>query len=216
MRKWLVVADAPLTQYGEDRINRRLSDLDWTSKAAIGHEAVVEAFLDAPALLPMKLFTIFTSDARALEYLHTEERRIGRLIDRVAGRQEWGVRVTFASGGPKRSAKQARNGSSSGAAYLSMKKAQRDRSARRAEHARETVADLYDRLHAHAFAANRRAASEMPVQGGPLLLDAAFLVPRSRAERFRALVARQARSLATRGYRVAMTGPWPPYSFIRD
>src|SRR5918995_1489178 len=58
-RLWLAVADAPLNRYGEETINRKLSDLDWVSRAAVAHEAVVESFINQRALLPMKLFTIF-------------------------------------------------------------------------------------------------------------------------------------------------------------
>src|SRR5947208_3620245 len=61
--RWLVVADAPLDRYGEAAISRRLSDLEWVSRAAVAHEAVIESFIDTAALLPMKLFTIFSSDA---------------------------------------------------------------------------------------------------------------------------------------------------------
>jgi len=59
-------------------------------------------------------------------------------------------------------------------------------------------------------------ASELPAQGGSLLLDGAFLVPRSRAMGFRALVSREARRLSRFGYQVTMSGPWPPYTFVKD
>ena len=73
------------------------------------------------------------------------------------------------------------------------------------------------RAAALAADAVRGRASELPVQGGPLLLDAAFLVPRTRAARFRTHRRAQARRTRTRdGYRVTLTGPWPPYSFVRD
>jgi hypothetical protein len=103
-----------------------------------------------------------------------------------------------------------------GAAYLAGKKAQRDRAAELAVNARTIVAGLYDDLSQLASDAVRRAAGELPVRNGPLLLDAAFLVPRARAARFRSTVARRAKDLAADGYRVTLTGPWPPYSFVRD
>src|SRR5438128_300634 len=64
---WLVVADAPLDRYSEDAINRGLSDLNWVSRAAVAHETVVESFIGGRAVLPMKLFTIFSNDARAID-----------------------------------------------------------------------------------------------------------------------------------------------------
>src|SRR5215471_11749186 len=69
---YLAVAHAPLDQYGADAINRGLANLDWVSRAAIAHEAVVESFAGASAVLPMKLFTIFTSDDRALAHVRSQ------------------------------------------------------------------------------------------------------------------------------------------------
>ena len=104
----------------------------------------------------------------------------------------------------------------SGAAFLERKKAQRDASIELVERAREVVEDLYDRLTAESRLARRRSASEVPVQGGPLLLDAAFLVPKTRSARFAKLAGRAKRDLGRQGYRVTISGPWPPDSFIQD
>jgi hypothetical protein len=78
------------------------------------------------------------------------------------------------------------------------------------------VASLFDRLAARSGNAKRRSASELPAQGGPLLLDAAFLVPRARAAMFRTLVTHESKVLARQGYGVSVSGPWPPYSFVQD
>ena len=213
-----VVADAPLDKYGETAINRRLTDLEWVSRAAVSHEAVVEAFIAETAVLPMKLFTIFTTDDRAVAHVRAERPRIAAAVRRVANHQEWGVRVVLdraraAAAAPKRNAAKA---APRGVAYLSRKKEHRDAVVELVAHARDTVAALYDRLSARARLARKRSASELPVQGGPLLLDAAFLVPRARAASFEALAARESRALAHHGYALTFSGPWPPYSFVQD
>jgi hypothetical protein len=214
---WAVVADAPADRYSEQAINAGLSDLEWVSRAAVAHEAVVESFLGAGAVLPMKLFTLFVSDARALEHLARQRRQIDAALKRVAGHEEWAVRVVLdrakATSGGVREGRQPPN---SGAGYLARKKAQHKATAELAQRAREVVADLYDRLAAQAALARRRSANEMPAHGGPLLLDAAFLVPRTRARRFGAIVASQKKTLTGDGFGVTLSGPWPPYSFMQD
>lgn len=217
-RLWLVVADAPLNRYGEEALNAKLSDLDWVSRAAVAHEAVVESFLDEPAILPMKLFTIFTSDNRALDQVRGDKRRVGAAVKRVANHLEWGVRVTHVRSAAKPVARKRDEGSkaASGASYLSRKKAQRDAALELAGRAQEAMATLYDRLADRSRLGRRRSASELPIDGGPLLLDAAFLVPRSRSTGFRSLVTREAQRLGRLGYHVALTGPWPPYTFVKD
>src|SRR5262245_1299061 len=171
-----VVSTAPSARYSESAINRGLSNIDWVSRAAVAHEAVVERFVSAAAVLPMKLFTIFASDTRARAYFHGERARLLSTAKRVKHQQEWGVRVLLnrgrAAGARKTAApRQAKDG----LAYLAEKKARRDAGSELTTRAHETVGGLFDRLAAKARAARRRTASELPA-GGSLLLDAAFLV----------------------------------------
>jgi hypothetical protein len=217
MRTWAVVADAPLDQFGEAAIKRGLNDLEWVSRLAVAHEAVVESFISSAAVLPMKLFTIFTGDARTLEHIRRQRAQIDRAIARVVRQDEWGVRVVLDRARATAAPPAGRQSTTkAGATFLRRKKAHLEAVSGLARRSREVVADLYDRLGSHASVDRRRGAGELPAPGGPLLLDAAFLVPRKRTARFRAAVAREARSLAPQGYVVTLTGPWPPYTFMQD
>jgi hypothetical protein len=213
---FIAVADLPLDKYNESAISNGLANLDWVSRVAVAHEAVVESFVASRAVLPMKLFTIFKTDERAFEHVRSQRARIATLVKRVANQQEWGVRVvldrSLAAAAPKKKVAAARTGVS----YLAHKKVQRDASKELASRARETVASLFDRLASRSGDAKRRSASELPAQGGLLLLDAAFLVPRARAAVFKTLVARESKALARQGYGVTVSGPWPPYTFVQD
>jgi len=210
------VADAPLERYGEAAIGRCLGDVDQVSRAAVAHEAVVGAFASASAVLPMKLFTLFACDARVLEHVRAQRGRIATLVKRVAHHQEWGVRIVR----PRTAAAAATRKASvvrSGAAYLAHKKTERDALLELGAHAPgETPDALYDRLAARAGLAKRRPTGELRVTGARLLLDAAFLVPRTRATPFEALASHESRQLARQGYRLMLSGPWPPYSFMQD
>jgi hypothetical protein len=215
---FLAVADLPLDRYSESAISEGLANLEWVSRLAVAHEAIVESFHAARAVLPMKLFTIFTADDRAIADVRSQRARIAGLVKRVANHQEWGVRVVLdrAQAAASRPRTKAPAAGISGLSYLARKKAQRDASKELASHAREIVAELFDRLAARAGEAKRRTASELPVQGGPLLLDAAFLVPRARAATFKASAVRESKMLARQGYGLSLTGPWPPYTFVQD
>ena len=214
-RLWMIVADAPADRFSEDAINRHMADVDWVSRVAVAHEAVVASFMRADAVLPMKLFTIFANDERAATHLMSERAHVDRVLARVAKHDEWGVRLVLDSakdaGAPIASRRRP-----TGASYLARKKEQRDARAERVERSREVAAAFYARLAGIGSEARRRPASEIPLKGASLLLDAAFLVPRSRAARFRSTAAKQAKSLRQRGYRASLTGPWPPYTFMRE
>ena len=215
-RQWLVVADVPLDRYSAEAINTRLGDLDWVSRMAMAHEAVVESFGGAPAILPMKLFTIFTSDERALARFETEQRQqVRAAIRRVTNQEEWGVRVVLsppAAQTPRASSRKA--ASASGTTYLSRKKTQRDFASELATKSRQVVQNLYEQIASQATEARRREIAEVPSPGRLLLLDAVALVPRSRRKRFRTSLEREARRLERDGYAISLSGPWPPYSFV--
>ena len=215
---WLVVADVPLDGYGEAALAQVLADLEWVSKAAVAHEAVAEAFLQADAVLPAKLFTIFASDERARLHVTSQRAAIEVLVTRVARKEEWGVRVALGRR-PMLSASvssRTRGTAPDGASYLQRKKAQRDDARTRAQRARAVASGLFDELARHASEARRRPATDLAANGGPLVLDAAFLVTRGDAPRLRAAAAQQARALTSEGFDVALSGPWPPYSFMQD
>jgi hypothetical protein len=218
--RWLVVADVPLERYGDAALAEGLADLDWVARAAVAHERVVETFLSAQAILPMKLFTIFASDDRACDHLLERRAQIDAVIARVASREEWGIRVVLGrvpAGKPSPvSRKRSDTGAPSGAHYLQRKKDNRDELTSRARRARAAATEVFDALARHASEARKRPATEMPATGGPLVLDAAFLVPRTRSARLKTAAARHARALAPEGFDISLTGPWPPYSFMQD
>lgn len=216
LKRWLVVADAPLREYGEKAIEEGLKDLDWVARAAVAHERVVEAFLRVPALLPMKLFTIFASDERAVEHIASERTKIDALLDQVRNREEWGVRVRLDRAKAPAASVAGGEPNASGADYLARKKALRDAAIHQAGRRHTLASEVYERLGSWADASRRRRAGELPPDAGPLLLDAVFLVARSRAASFQGRARREAEQLAGAGLRVELTGPWPPYSFVGD
>jgi gas vesicle protein GvpL/GvpF len=220
-RLWLLVADAPRARYGAATIERNLSDLDWVSTCAIGHEAVIERVTGVDALAPMKLFTIFDDDERAVTTIRRDQRRLERALDRVAGRQEWSVRVLLderraLARMQERSTRAATRGASGkGATFLARKKAERDASRRLVADARRSMEPVFAELERHAGDARQRVPSAAEA-GTRLLLDAAFLVRTRDAARFKSAVKRVSTRLARDGYDVTLSGPWPPYSFVAE
>jgi hypothetical protein len=239
---WLITADAPLDRFGTAPIERGLKDLRWVSACAMGHEGVVEHFARRATVIPMKLFTLFTSDERALAHVRRQRGRLRRLARRIGGRQEWGVRVTWSEDGAG-SARQSRGragaagdagrvgnagrvsdaeraGDASrgrdagrGTAFLLGKLQVRELAAQRRLDAARATDQLYRRLARLADQSRRQPIGE--ASGGVrILLDAAFLVPVSRAASFRAAVKRILPDLTRAGVRPTVSGPWPAYTFV--
>lgn len=219
-RHWLVVSSVPARQYDEAALERGLQRLDWVGPRALAHEAVVEHFLSSPAVLPMQLFALFTTDARAIEHVASDRRRIARILARIDGRVEWGLRVTLSRPVQGSDPRTTRHRgltpfvAASGAEYLARKRELRDAPRLELQRARADAARAYHAIRRTTAAARRRTEVEQAAPGSRVVLDAAFLVPAGQRRAFEAAVRGQTRPLERTGLAVSLTGPWPAYNFI--
>jgi hypothetical protein len=208
---WMVAAHVPLDVYGPTHLEPRLRDLDWVSQAAVAHESVVEHFARAQraTVLPMKLFTMFSSVEKAAAALAAGKTGIQRIMRRIAGAEEWGIRV-FLQPSPVVTMVAARSGTD----FLRGRKQARDAAATARADAADAAQRAYVALRRHARDARVRDARQAGTN--PPVLDAAFLVPTAARVRFKAEARRQANALARAGAELVVTGPWPPYNFAGD
>jgi hypothetical protein len=211
---WAVAADVPLSLYAGDSLDERLKDINWVADIAVAHEAVVEHFASrrTAAVVPLKLFTMFSTRERAIADLRVRAREITRILSRIRGCQEWGVRVTRRTAGTPRGGATARP--ESGAAFLAAKKRARDDARRAALQAVDAAEAAFATLDRLARASRRHEAPDSATT--PPLVDAAFLVPANRRARFRAAARRSARACREAGADLVLTGPWPAYNFVEQ
>jgi hypothetical protein len=207
----LVVSDVPSSVYNADALESRLSDLDWVSLAGAAHHAVVDSLAEAGhAIVPFRLFTIFSSESKAVATLDQMRQAMRDAFARVRNRQEWVLRIgkpdpsRIAS--PQEGTATAR---ASGTDFLQAKADARREAAARTERVTKDAAATFAALAPLADAATTRAVDP----AGILLLDAAFLVPAARIDDMRQTLTTAAAGLLRDGCAVSLTGPWPPYSF---
>jgi hypothetical protein len=213
---WIVVADAPLARYGAAPVEARLRDLDWVAACATAHEAVVEHVARTHTTIPLKLFTLFNTDERALAHIARLRPALERAAERVAGRQEWGVRVHLDEARARRvqraRATRATAGITSGTRFLLLKKQEQQALREALARGRADVDATFEALAQTADDARRRPPD--PVDGTRLVLDAAFLLPPRRLTAFKRAARARATRLAQHGYTLTLSGPWPPYNFV--
>ena len=211
---WAIVETVREADYSEGALVRGLQNLDWVGERAVAHERVIERFLSAPAVLPMQLFTMFTSDARVVEHVRADRRRIARILKRIDRKVEWGLRLTWNEKAARDKIDRKRPREPEGAAYLARKRDILDLNRAQLAEARVEAGRLYKAISREATEALRRTSLERAAPGSRLLLDAAFLVPAAQAAAFRASLRKHSRPLHGYGVAVLLTGPWPPYNFI--
>jgi gas vesicle protein GvpL/GvpF len=212
---WLITSDVPIDVYGPDTLESRLRDLEWVSTTAVAHEAVVEHFSKSRTVtvVPMKLFTMFTSLERAIEDVSRGRDGIERVVRRIAGCEEWGVRVMRRPASAVAAAAGNGGGPRSGTAFLAARKEARDATAVARAAAAARADEAFTRLRRYAKDARLRERGAEPGTNPPIL-EAAFLVTVANVVAFKAEARRQAASLAAAGADMQLTGPWPAYNFV--
>ena len=210
---WVAASSVRLDVYGAGSLESLLRDIDAVGRVAMAHEAVVEYFAHHSGItvVPMKLFTMFSTPARAVADIASRRTSLDSAMTRVEGAEEWGVRVTRGGQSPAR--ERSSRGHTSGAAFLAARKQARDdvRSAQLA--AAEAAAAVLDRLT--AISRDTRVRTDPPASGvTPPLLDAAFLVSTRDREKFNRAARELANGCSRVGAHMTMTGPWPAYNFI--
>lgn len=214
---WLIVGGVPRAQWGAAEIEAKLHDMDWLGAVALGHEAVVERFVGAPALVPSKLFTLFHDDGRAVAHVDEDRKRIGKLLDKVGGRAEFGVRIALdealALRKAEADAKRLSKGST-GAGFLLRKKRVAEIARAGGASARTAAVAMHRALTKRAVDTVRKEIAQT-ADGGTsrMLLDAAYLVDAKRAKAFRKEAKALARNASREGLELELTGPWPAYHF---
>lgn len=210
----LVVCDVPSGTYSPQSVEPRLADLEWVSQCGAAHHAVTEALSDAHAVMPFRLFTIFSSEAKARATVRKKARRIAAAMERVKGHREWVLRIGRPDPARARVPPVARRQPDSsrpatGTAFLQAKAEERRDARSRAARVKADLATVFEMMREAATAADAR-----PIEAGTtLILDAAFLVSTRKAAAFQKTLTRVAKPLLDVGCPVSLTGPWPPYSF---
>jgi Gas vesicle synthesis protein GvpL/GvpF len=221
-----VVSRVPLDEFGEEPLRDNLNDIAWLERVARAHEGVLEAALGAGTIVPLRMCTIYESEAGVRRMLQDERESLAGALDLLDGRQEWGVKLLV---DPEKLAGAARAradesgqldaelaDSTEAGAYMLRRRFERETRELADGLAAEVADDVHSRLQAWAT-----EAITLPPQNrdlshheGDMLLNGAYLVAADRVDGLRELVAELGELHRPLGARLELTGPWPPYNFV--
>ncbi len=206
--------------FSQETIDRRAGDLEWLGAIGYRHQAVIQDVMKQSAVIPLRAFTLFSSEEALRAYLHENAELLGRALERLEGKQEWTLRVEVeperwsealvARVDSLRELQQQIADASPGKAFLLRKKL--DDEKKRASHAAEEalVAEIeravLERLRCETVAESRERR------------DGAFpqinvLIERDEEATLQELHASLVDRYSGEGVALALTGPWPPYTF---
>ena len=219
-----VVSRVPLSEYGEEGLAERLNDAAWTAIRAMRHEQVVEHFAKHTSVVPLRFGTIYLNRSGIENMLRQNATDLTAIIQRLADREEWGVNVycdravlleKIADVSPRlremtESAKQA----SPGQSYLMQKKIEALRVDEVKAEIEHCASEIEEKLKLESVDATKLRVLEVETtEHGDLKAKFAFLVDRNNFDHFRTVAEDLARGMQSKGIRIELTGPWPPYNF---
>jgi Gas vesicle synthesis protein GvpL/GvpF len=207
-----LVSDVPGHHFGEQALKARLEDMDALESLARAHESVLQAALEAGAVVPFRLCTIYSSPARLDAMLDSEGLSLTAALDRLDGMQEWGVKAFLRAPATVPAAEPAATGTE----YLSRKREQREETETGREASERLVAAIHARLGEAAAAAVLSRPHDRRLSGreAEMVMNAAYLVPRDGADGFRAIVETLGQRHEPDGVELELTGPWPAHHFV--
>lgn len=231
--EWVVSNDlaalsstVPRASYSEDSLAEHLSDASWTAVRAMRHETVMEYVARRASVVPLRFGTIYLERAGVERMLEEKRRELAQIIDRLRGREEWGVNVycdqttlmsSITAVSPVlRDLVERAAQASPGQSYLMQKKIE----TLKVDEVRAALTRIIDEIEQELSqqsedAKRLRVLKVEATEYGELKAKFAFLIKRVDFETFRDAAERLAQTHQATGVRLELTGPWPAYNFTR-
>jgi hypothetical protein len=217
------IDDAPVTPVTHERLSaltsvvgldafsaaqqaREVSETGWLAQAVRAHERVALHALECGPVLPMRFGTVYPNSADVGTLLQRHQASLLGELDRVAGAAEWSLKVSVAEPAP--GVDQASD-TGSGTAWLLARQAALHAHQQRADR----LSDCVERLRTELGPRVRDIAVSRPLDGATDAVRMWLLV--DDVERLHAAYEPLREHQHAAGFALQLTGPWPPYHFVR-
>jgi hypothetical protein len=218
-----VIARVPGEEYEAGAIEAQLQDLAWVASQGVAHERVVAWFVDHAQIVPVPLFTLYSSVDALTAAMNERTAAVRAQLQRFRGLREWDLKVSYRA-----------DMAEAHAAELSAQIAQLDDEIANASTGRRFLLEKKRTDMVRAEVANaafdaanalledvRPLCSELvvaPLPRGaaelPVVANAALLVHTGQELVVRDRVRERAEHLRPIGIEVTYSGPWAPYRFV--
>jgi hypothetical protein len=201
-----------------------MGDLEWVGPRVLIHERIIEEIIAVYPVMPMRFCTIFAARDRIEELVNIHHAKIIRFFSDISGKEEWGVKG-YINGGRLEKAERLSPpvqdvdvklpGASPGLAYLLRRKRDLAIQDGLSGRAMQVAEGAFQGLLAHAVRGVRNKTLQLEGDEGreEMILNAAFLVPKSDVRIFQGKVKETEEKYGKQGLSLSVTGPWPPYNF---
>jgi len=207
-------------EFSQEGIDRRAGDLEWLGAIGYRHQATTAALMRGGTIVPLRAFTLFSSDSALREWLRGDREQLLHALERLDGKQEWTLRIEF---DPERwsaalvgrvdalkSLAAEMESAPAGKAFLLRKKLDEERKKASREAERQVVEEIESEV-LRRLACESVAESRERREGAFPQIN--VLIARDEESRLQQLREELTERYEREGVAVALTGPWPPYTF---
>lgn len=219
-------SQVPLASYSEESLAEHLSDASWTAARAMRHETIAEYVAKRAGIVPLRFGTIFLERDGIAAMLSEKGRELREILERLRGREEWGVNVfcdqnvllsSITSVSPVlRELTERAAQAPPGQSYLMQKKIETLKVDEARAALNRIIEEIEKSLAGESEDAKRlRVLKVEATEHGELKAKFAFLIKKSDFDRFRDAAESLAQEHQPAGVRLELTGPWPAYNFAQ-
>jgi hypothetical protein len=207
-------------EFSQEVIDRRAGDLEWLGSIGYRHQDVMADLLRKTAIVPLRAFTLFSSEEALRAYLTEHRELLSKTLARLEGKQEWTLRIELdaaiwseALAGRVASLRELQDGiasASPGKAFLLRKKF--DDEKKRASHtAEDELVNEIEQAVLAKLGCETVAESRQRRDGAFPQIN--VLLPRDEESVLQELREELSSRYGREGVTLALSGPWPPYTF---
>jgi hypothetical protein len=213
-------------EFSEENLKKNISDIKWLELNALEHVRVISQIMDHNTAIPFKFGTIYNSEEGLRKFVSDYSDSISENIQYIYEKEEWslkifcdrkalGEKIDELSTEASELEKQIM-ASSPGKAFL-LKRKKTDLVENEMDRLCKSYGQLYYdefRELSEATGLNNLLPKEYTGREDTMILNATFLVNKTKVKDFRSTVERLKEKDLSSGFFIETTGPWPPFSFI--
>ena len=208
-------------EFSQPVIDARAKHVEWLGSIGYRHQSVMNALMRGGTIIPLRAFTLFATPDSLRKHVADHADELSKTLGRIDGKQEWTLRIEFE---PERWSEALANrvdalrdlqqqaaDATPGKAFLLRKKLDEEKK-RASREAEQQVVGEIERAVLDKLSCDTVAESRERREGGFPQIN--VLLNRDEEARLQELHGEVTRRYADEGVTIALTGPWPPYTFV--
>lgn len=209
--------------FSQPVIDGRSKDVEWLGRIGYRHQTVMASLMRGGTVIPLRAFSLFANESSLRAHLLKESKKFSTILDRLEGKQEWTLRIEFDPErwsealvrrvGSLRAIAGEMQNAPEGKAYLLKKKLEEEKKRASRDAEQEVVGEVESAVM-KKLACDTVAESRL--QRGGAFPQINVLLNRDEESRLQELRDDLSRRYEADGVSLALTGPWPPYTFATN